>query len=302
MDKRSPPKTGLIVVPAVQSASEPLSLTPLALEPALPTPLYLLRADGRPTAIVEILRFTQPYGSWLLSPTDVASVPSLVRDGNLTLVTRVDPLFAFLPLLTSARSSGDPAHFQPLSAVCTAAHAPDLSELVDASAVEALCDVKHAVGDVFFRLNDTRVRAWLEAKLAVLTTRDDVTDRNALDLLAHYLPAEWAAQLETKSPADTVDGAEAKPTAEDVAAAALAMQIMSEEARATNIANETPEPSRNAKKKVTKKPVKPKVTPSKSALKFWANRTTRASSARNKTEDDITDSSTKRKRTRSSTK
>lgn len=304
--EKSATKTGMLVLPSDVPTDKKTTLTPLNLKSAPATPLHLLyTADTAAAktllAVVQLTQFNQPYGSWIIAPHHETQPPHLCHNGNVTIVTRVDPLFVALPVLDSHRLIAGKDAYQPLSTLAFTQNGVDLSSLFDPLQMILICDVKHAMDDQFYHLSDEKVLSWLVQKHTTLLKHKHVGPTHAFDLVAQYLTPEWEARLR-----DHVDkNADPKPTdlegnesVEKTEAVEMAMSLMLEDARACNQAERQAQitSSDNSKKKATKKTVKPPIEPSSSALKFWATQKKKSGSAKKGSEDGPASSAGKRKR------
>lgn len=283
------PKTSVVVLPSStlpkpdcpsSSESPSLSISPIQLPESVDStsivPLYILRQNSKPTLLVEIVRFTSSFGSWVFVPQTEIHAPDVSRNGNITIVTAVDPLFAALVFMDSRRTVCDTDVFQPLDALCTTKDGVDLSQLSDHHQFKLICDVKHAQGDSYYKLNDDKVIDWLTAKHKVLHNHPNVSEKGAVDLLSQYLAPKWATRLRKSLLAD-VDNIDTKAHKAANDAKQMAIAIMLEEAKASNQARCLEEEKRfggaalSSTKKKTPKPAKKKIEKAPEA-KFWACR------------------------------
>lgn len=313
MTKPSVSSSGLVVLPTEAVVDYSITITPLNLCPTGPTHLHLMHNadDGTPLGIVELHSFAPPYGSFMMVPSDAAVAPHLCRNGNITFVTRVDPLFSALPLLYTRRADGGEGKgvFQPLSALLETEDAVNLSAILSHTELALLCDVKSVHEDKFYRLSDVKTLAWLKQKHDAVLRHPHVGREHALNLVASYLSTEWADRLRvavTDSENDllTIEtgntpeiSLQSPPMQTKGDAAELEISnAMAEErenkegerARAFEEANGGPNKLRRAP--LRKAAMKAAPAPSPAALKFWAAQNSKSGSAKSK-------ASTKRKRT-----
>lgn len=221
-------------------------------------PLYVLRKNFKPVMIAEIVRFSSPYGSWFFVPESREEVPEVCSNGNMTIVTAVDPLFCALVLMDARRVVGEKQVFQPLDALCVTSDGTNLSQLCDATQFGMLCDVKKAAGESFYRLSDEKTMSWLLAKHKALGKHPNMKSQDAVGVLSQYVTSRWSKQLRKKLLAD-VDNADTEAHKAAEKAQNLALAIMMEDAIETNEVMRTEERDRNrvsvtpAKKKATAK-------------------------------------------------
>jgi len=158
----------------------------------------------------EVQWHKQRYGAWFVGDT-------VIEDGSMYLASLVDPLFIVLPVLEKSLSDGQDTPFMDAESVCETSRMgetyPDLFEVCgqSSSAWGAVCDVKVAGGDQFFRFNPDRALAWLHIKVssvreALLGTKDTLyenmepkaLDAFAVGIVSEYLSAEWMAKVAQK--------------------------------------------------------------------------------------------------------
>lgn len=310
MGEKPQSHSGLVIFPSEYVPSKhPITLKPICQETTnasplsnLATPLYVLHRGkaSEPCAIVQLLRFSSKYGSWLIASSDESIPPDLVKNGDVTFVTIVDPLFIVLTAIPTDVSSnpelarGSSVHhsavFQPIDAI-TDLSGTDLSMLLSPSTLRAVCDSK-TVDDVeYFRLSSDRALDWLLCKHSALAQISYVGHSHAIELLAQYLTPEWEQKLRSKLTAsestkpgttDSKDGTEKDLMPEAPmpgSAAEVAMSIMMEEAQLAEVDTATPFTKQNESVGKQSKQTRPKPAPKRdeAAVKFWAKRTTRSS-------------------------
>lgn len=168
---------------------------PSQVDAAALVPLYVLRKGSKPLMIAELIRFSTQYGSWFFVPNDPENAPHVCSNGNITMVTVVDPLFCALALLEARRAVGNADVFQPLDSLCITPDGTDIRHFCDTSRFELLCDVKEAAGQSFYRLSDDKTIDWLAAKHAALSKHPNVNFMDALDVLAQYITEKWNKRL-----------------------------------------------------------------------------------------------------------
>ncbi|KAM7265813.1 hypothetical protein ACFE04_003496 [Oxalis oulophora] len=147
----------------------------------------------------EIHWFKQSYGSWFLG--DYVS-----QDGSLYTATPIDPVFLLLPLFEEARmkKGNDPGKFRQLDEIIFVADYPEYQHLLSIAenCMQVVCEIKEVGSLNFFRLDDSKVLAWMYHKACQLkkalptldqnyAARDDKdTMAEAVSILAEYLKDE----------------------------------------------------------------------------------------------------------------
>lgn len=259
--------------------SHSVSITPLELpedvDPSTVIPFYVLRKNGDPALIVEIVKFTSSHGSWFFVPESQLDVPHVCSNGNITMVTVIDPLFYALLLMEVHSAVREKDFFQPLDSLCPTKHEVDVARMCEAERFALLCDVKQANGETYYKLNEDKVVSWLIAKHATLVQHPAVGSKDAVEIISQYLVPRWAKRLRKSILLDVenVDTAAHKAAKE---AQGLAMAIMMEDAKGSNEARRVEEEARFgtpfvAKKKKLVKSTKKKVEKAPEAT-FWACR------------------------------
>lgn len=122
---------------------------------------YLLINGG----LQELNWFKQPYRSWFMGDY-------VCEDGGLYAATPVDPVFILLPIFDKARmkNGDDEGKFRQLDEIIYIQNYPgyhDLSSIAEKS-MEVVCDCKEIRSTKFFRLNDSKVLAWMNCKVQQL--------------------------------------------------------------------------------------------------------------------------------------
>lgn len=161
-----------------------------------------LLIDG---ALQEIHWFKQSYGSWFVGDY-------VCEDGRLYTATPVDPVFILLPIFEEARmkKGDDPGKFRQLDEMIFINGYPGyryLLSIVETS-MQVVCDIKEIGSVKFFRLNDSKVLAWLNYKVDQLKRTLLTLDKNyaardekdivadAVSVLGEYLKEEpWLKLL-----------------------------------------------------------------------------------------------------------
>ncbi|KVH88342.1 Ribonuclease H2, subunit B [Cynara cardunculus var. scolymus] len=164
------------------------------------TTCYLLINGG----LQELNWFKQSYGSWFLGDyicegkimnSDITRTVFHIKiiwwksslcdilDGGLYLATPVDPVFILLPMFDEARmkNGDDPGKFRQLDEIIYVHNYPGyhhLSSIAEKS-MEVVCDCKAEIGSTkFFRLNDSKVVAWMYYKVQQLKQTLPKLDKN----------------------------------------------------------------------------------------------------------------------------
>lgn len=272
--------TGVLVLPtaALPSSITPTktALTPLTyppqVDPSALTPLYHLETPPNAAILVEILRFSPTYGSWIFVPTLTTHVPTLSSNPNLTLVTPVDPLFPALLLLDAHRTIASKPVFQPLDALCCTANGINLRDICTHDQFALLCQVKRAAGETFYQLDDRKAVAWLVRKHGMLAAHPRVGDNDALDIIAQYIMPKWAKLLRRAVLKDSAKE-QAQPADSAAGARSLAMQVMMDDAKETNETKRALDRlSHQPPSKPSKKPTKKKVIQKAPSSSFFTRR------------------------------
>ncbi|GMY17687.1 ribonuclease H2 subunit B isoform X1 [Fagus crenata] len=137
----------------------------------------------------ELHWFKQSYGSWFLGDY-------VCEDGSLYTATPVDPVFIMLPIFEEARmkKGDDPGKFRQLDEIIFISSYPGYQQLLSIAehSMQVVCDVKEIGSAKFFRLDDSKVLAWLYHKVCEIKKTLSVLDKN------------YAAQQEKDTLADAV--------------------------------------------------------------------------------------------------
>jgi hypothetical protein len=169
------------------------TLTPLTLCPPPAVQLYLLSGSN---TVVELNRLSTPHTSWLLRPNAARpGTDHVERGGDLVVLSRVDPVFAALPMLLARRASSGKSAFQPLDALLVDDANVDCAKICSASDLEVVCDTKSAMGNTFYMLNCEKADQWLRAKVSECACLPYVTREDAVDIVSSYVGEELAERL-----------------------------------------------------------------------------------------------------------
>ncbi|KAF9616115.1 hypothetical protein IFM89_028581 [Coptis chinensis] len=168
--------------------------------------------SGNPTSyflnngsLQELNWFKQSYGSWFLGEF-------VCEDGSLYTATPIDPVFILLPIFEEARmkKEGDKGKFRQLEEIMFINGYPGYQNLLSMAeeSMLAVCEMKEVGFSKFFRLNDSKVLAWLCYKVHQLKLTLSALDKNyaaqdekdvlteAVSLLGEYLNDEpWLKLL-----------------------------------------------------------------------------------------------------------
>ncbi|KAG7029739.1 Ribonuclease H2 subunit B [Cucurbita argyrosperma subsp. argyrosperma] len=153
----------------------------------------------------EIHWFKQSYSSWFLGDY-------VTEDGRLYSATPVDPVFIFLPIFEEARmkKGDDPGKFRQLDDIMFINGYPGYLHLLSVAekSMQVVCEVKEIGSSKFFRLDDSKVLAWLYHKVCQLKKTLCTLDKNyaareekdtlsdAVSILGEYLKDEpWLKLL-----------------------------------------------------------------------------------------------------------
>lgn len=162
---------------------------------------FLLINEG----LQELHWFKQSHSSWFLGDY-------VCEDGSLYTSTPVDPVFVLLPIFEDARmkKKDDAGKFRQLDEIIFVDGCPGYQHLLTIAekSMNVVCEVKEIGSTKFFRLDDSKVLAWLCAKVdrlkqTLLTldknyaAQDDMrTLADAVSILGEYLRDEpWLERL-----------------------------------------------------------------------------------------------------------
>ncbi|XP_004138774.1 ribonuclease H2 subunit B isoform X1 [Cucumis sativus] len=138
--------------------------------------------SGNPTCFLyvnemleEIHWFKQSYSSWFLGDY-------VAEDGRLYSATPVDPVFIFLPIFEEARmkKGDDLGKFRQLDDIMFINGYPGYLHLLPLAEkfMQVVCEVKEVGSSRFFRLDDSKVLAWLYHKVCQLKRTLCTLDKN----------------------------------------------------------------------------------------------------------------------------
>lgn len=168
--------------------------------------------SGKPTNYVfsdgklqELHWFKQSYGSWFLGDY-------VCEDGGLYIATPVDPIFILLPVFEAARmmKGNDQGMFRQLDEILCVDGYPGYQHLMVLAkdSMQLVCEVKEIGSSKFFRINDSKVLAWLRHKVHHLKATLPKLDKNyaaqekkdtlkdIVSILGEYLKDEpWLTHL-----------------------------------------------------------------------------------------------------------
>ncbi|CAN6986463.1 unnamed protein product [Brassica rapa subsp. trilocularis] len=153
----------------------------------------------------EIQWFKQSYGSWFLG--DYIS-----QDGSLYMATPVDPVFILLPVFDQARmkKGDDPGKFRQLDEILFVEGYPEYQHLLSLAekCMEIVCQTQEVGSMKFYRLDNSKVLAWLTCKVRSLKKALPALDKNyaaqdekqtlvdAVSIVGEYLKTEpWLKLL-----------------------------------------------------------------------------------------------------------
>ncbi|OVA08302.1 Ribonuclease H2 [Macleaya cordata] len=126
-------------------------------------------------SIQELHWFKQSYGSWFLGDY-------VCEDGGLYIATPIDPVFLLLPIFEEARmkNEGDQGKFRQLDEILFVNTYPGFQHLLSIAedSMQIVCEMKEVGSSKFFRLNDSKVLAWLCHKVHQLKMTLPTLDKN----------------------------------------------------------------------------------------------------------------------------
>ncbi|KAL9363674.1 hypothetical protein Peur_046459 [Populus x canadensis] len=136
---------------------------------------YLLSHDNEGAVLQELHWFKQSYASWFLG--DYVS-----QDGSLYTATPVDPVFILLPIFEEARMKkrDDLGKFRQLDEIIFINDYPGYHHLMSIAenCMGVVCEIKEIGSSKFFRLDDSKVLAWLYCKVFQLKNALCSLDKN----------------------------------------------------------------------------------------------------------------------------
>jgi len=118
----------------------------------------------QPDQVLELQKVSERYRAWFMDNY-------VMRDGSLFLATIVDPLFLLIPLLKKNRkeTADSAGYFCELDQILSEDQAhPGYAHFMEwpSLPLHLVCDVKDAGnGKIYYRLDDTKVIKWLQAKV-----------------------------------------------------------------------------------------------------------------------------------------
>ncbi|XP_019087003.1 PREDICTED: ribonuclease H2 subunit B isoform X2 [Camelina sativa] len=153
----------------------------------------------------ELQWFKQSYGSWLLG--DYIS-----EDGSLYMATPVDPVFILLPIFDEARmkKGEDLGKFRQLDEILFVEGYPGYQQLLPVAekCMDIVCQTQEVGSMKFYRLDNSKVLAWLSCKAYCLKRTLPELDKNyaaqdekqtlvdAVSIVGEYLKTEpWLKLL-----------------------------------------------------------------------------------------------------------
>ncbi|XP_019053723.1 PREDICTED: ribonuclease H2 subunit B [Nelumbo nucifera] len=157
-------------------------------------------------SIQEFHWFKQSYGSWFIGDY-------VCEDGCLYTATPIDPIFILLPIFEEARmkKANDQGKFRPLDEILFVSGYPGYQHLlcVAEDSMRIVCEIKEIGSTKFYRLDDSKVLAWLCHKVhqlkltlptldknyAALDEKDTCTMTEVVLLLGEYLKEPWLKLL-----------------------------------------------------------------------------------------------------------
>ncbi|CAB4266554.1 unnamed protein product [Prunus armeniaca] len=152
----------------------------------------------------ELNWFKQPYTSWFLGDY-------VAEDGGLYTATPVDPVFILLPIFEEARmkKGDDLGKFRLVDEIIFVEGYPGYQKLLSIAenCMQVVCEIKEIGSSKFFRLDDSKVLAWMYHKVCQLKQTLSTLDNNyaareekdrlidAVSILGEYLDEPWLKLL-----------------------------------------------------------------------------------------------------------
>eukprot|EP00258_Populus_trichocarpa_P044433 XP_024460452.1 ribonuclease H2 subunit B [Populus trichocarpa] len=153
---------------------------------------YLLSNDNEGAVLQELHWFKQSYTSWFLG--DYVS-----QDGSLYTATPVDHVFILLPIFEEARMKkrDDLGKFRQLDEIIFINDYPGYQHLMSIAenCIGVVCEIKEIGSSNFFRLDDSKVLAWLYCKVFQLKKALCSLDKNYAAQDEKYTLAEAVSIL-----------------------------------------------------------------------------------------------------------
>lgn len=169
---------------------------------------YLL--DEENLTLYEIVEFSESYRAWFVDNY-------LCKQGHFNMITRVDPLFVFLPVIIKHAKT----QYRPLHDICQE-HASNRQAMAAKSSKHgefspidcalypniswrSICDTQDIDGDLYLRYSEANTFRWLLDKhdRVMRSLKDEMGDKaskatlmsHASDLLAEYIPESLCQKL-----------------------------------------------------------------------------------------------------------
>lgn len=219
-------ETRLLVAPDPSASGDHVGRLLSLRHPKTGNTMCYMIINGR---LQELHWFKQSYGSWFLGDY-------ICEDGRLYAATPVDPVFILLPIFEEARmkKGDDPGKFRQLDEIIFVHGYPayqHLSSIAEKS-MEVVCDFKEIGSTKFFRLNDSKVLAWMYCKVHQLKQTLLALDKNyaardekdtlvdAVSIMGEYLMDELWLKLLCGKLGINLQGAAPAPDAETLTSVA----------------------------------------------------------------------------------
>ncbi|BBG95372.1 hypothetical protein Prudu_003894, partial [Prunus dulcis] len=132
-------------------------------------------------------------------------------DGGLYTATPVDPVFILLPIFEEARmkKGDDPGKFRLVDEIIFVEGYPGYQKLLSIAenCMQVVCEIKEIGSSKFFRLDDSKVLAWMYHRVCQLKQTLSTLDNNyaareekdrlidAVSILGEYLDEPWLKLL-----------------------------------------------------------------------------------------------------------
>ena len=171
-------------------------------------------------ALYEMVKFSEKYRSWFIDDL-------LCSDGHFTMLTKVDPLFIFLPHVMKNSKQ----NFRPLDDICQEFNSTNEVPPSDSTATSrssensdnkfsrldyalapginwaSICDTRDMDGDLFIRFSEPNTIRWLTKKhdrlmdslrgeMGIKTSKATLMSY-ATDLISDYVPHELCEKFRT---------------------------------------------------------------------------------------------------------
>lgn len=111
--------------------------------------------------VYELMKFKEPYRSWLINET-------VQKDGSLTMLTPIDPLFLVIPFLERSAIKGNFSTLDNILMDDTFTHPlRSLESCLNREILEHVCDCKGSDDLIVYKANYDKIINWLSKKIEI---------------------------------------------------------------------------------------------------------------------------------------